>query len=67
MRTEGERTRLGMTLDPVLYVGMSPVSIEALCGADPLVAVPHTSMCMGVGSFAERTGGPHVMWAYISL
>ena len=29
-----------------------------LCGADPLVAVPHTSMCMGVDSFTERTGGP---------
>ena len=40
---------------------------RCLCGADPLVAVPHTSMCMGVDSFTERTGGPHVMWAYISL
>ena len=32
--------------------------IYILCGADPLVAVPHTSMCMGVDSFTERTGGP---------
>ena len=29
MRTERERTRLGMTVDPVLDVGMSPISIEA--------------------------------------
>ena len=43
------------------------VRAQNLCGADPLVAVPHTSMCMGVDSFTERTGGPHVMWAYISL
>ena len=28
------------------------------CGMDPLVAVPHTSMCMGADSFTERTGGP---------
>ena len=40
---------------------------SGFCGADPLVAVPHTSVCMGVDSFTERTGGPHVMWAYISL
>ena len=51
--------RGGLVLDWVLT--------PALCGADPLVAVPHTSMCMGVDSFTERTGGPHVMWAYISL
>ena len=31
---------------------------RTLCGADPLVAVPHTSMCMGVDSSTEKTGGP---------
>ena len=34
------------------------MTIKGVCGADPLVAVPHTSMCMGVDSFTERTGGP---------
>ena len=32
------------------------VRAQNLCGMDPLVAVPHTSMCMGVDSFTERTG-----------
>jgi hypothetical protein len=31
------------------------VRAQNLCGMDPLVAVPHTSMCMGVDSFTERT------------
>ena len=58
-------------LKVVLRGGVAPgergTGVQGFCGADPLVAVPHTSMCMGVDSFTERTGGPHVMWAYISL
>ena len=33
----------------------------------PLVAVPHTSMCIGVDSFAEENRSPLHVRAYISL
>ena len=38
-----------------------------LCGMAPLVAVPHTTMCVGVDSFTEVNRSPLHVRAYISL
>jgi hypothetical protein len=39
---------------------------HSLCGTDPLVAVPRTTMCMGVDSFTEENMSPLHVRAYIS-
>ena len=36
--------------------GLAGVGVGAVCRMDPLVAVPHTTMRMGVDSFTKRTG-----------
>ena len=43
------------------------VRAHNLCGMDPLVAVPHTTMCMEVDSFTEENRSPLHVRAYIVL
>jgi hypothetical protein len=45
----------------------SSSSSDNLCGMDPLVAVPHTTLCMGVDSFTEENRSPLHVRADISL
>ena len=49
----GELRALASSEPPV-----GTVRAQNLCELDPLVAVPQTSMCMGVDPFTEKTGGP---------
>ena len=46
-----------------------PPTVRAhnLCGMDPLVAVPHTTMCIEVDSFTEENRSPLHVRALISL
>jgi hypothetical protein len=49
------------------YRRLMPRVQWGFCGGYPLVAVPHTSMCIGVDSFAEENRSPLHVRAYISL